>query len=878
VTRPGSKRRFRFSFRTREDVRSDIHDEFAFHLEMRTEALIDAGLDRASARAQALEEFGNRDAGAAGCARYDDGVERAGRLTRWLGEVRQDARVGLRLLARSPGFAVVAVLTLALGIGANAAIYSALDAVLLRPLPYPAPDRLVQVVEIQNEGLPNSVSGGAFLDWRAHQRQFDGLTLTDRVSLNVRGSFGPERLRGMMVTHEFFAVFGIRPFLGRAFLPEDDRPGGTNDVVILTEELWRSRFGGDASLLGRPVVLDEVPRTVVGIVPGGAWMFKDDQFLIPAVLDPVTPSGQRSPHWAVVFGRLKAEATVAQAETDLKDVKERLNAAYPAFKQRWSVGVRALQDQLAADTRPFLFILLGAAALVLLIACANVATLLLARAHTREQELALRAALGASGSRITRQVLTESVVLAAIGGAAGLLVAFWSVGVLQSLTADMLPRALAPRLDLRVLAVSLALTGFTGLLFGSLPAWRARRTHLNETLKNGGKNATVGGRHRTQRLLIVGEVALTVILLAGAGLLLRSLANVTSTDPGFEPDRVLAFDLSLPRATYRTSEQRLAFSRTLLTRIRALPGVDAAGAGVAIPFSGRGSGEYFRRTDRPRELVLGRLDFASDGYLDALGARLLAGRFFTPFDNRIDGPRVLVINQTAARTFFPDEEAVGRQINVAANTWTVVGVVANVADRRLDAAPRPFAYAPQVFDPSGLSVAVRTPLDPLALTSAIRGEIQRLDSGVPLDNVRALSDALGRSLDQRRLVLNLMAIFALTALLLASIGLYGVMAYSVASRRRELCIRMALGAMRRDVMRGVLGEGARLVVIGLVIGLAGALAATRPLTVQLYRVETYDPVVLAGTTIVLATVALIACWTPAHRATRLNPIAALRND
>ena len=489
----GVKRLFAFPFRRREDVRADVHDEFDFHLDMRTDELVRLGMLEDDARAQAVREFGNRAAGARVCAREGDRLERRRRIGQLADEMRQDALVALRLLGRSPGFTVVAVLTLAIGIGANSAIFSALDAVLLRPLPYVDADRMVQVVEIRENGGSNSVSGGAYLDWRTHQTQFAAMTLLNRVTYNLRGRGTPERLTGMEASHELLQVLALPPLLGRGFLPGDDRPGGRNDVVILTEELWRTRFGGDPSIVNTTIVLNEIPRTVIGVLPSGAWLFREDMFFVPAVLDPATDRVRRSPHWGVVFGRLKPDTTAARADAELKSIKLQLASDYPVWKQKWSVGVEPLTELVAGPVRPAVLMLLGAVSLVLLIACANVANLLLARSCHRQQEIAVRAALGASAGRIVRQVLTESVVLAVLGGIGGILVTYWGVDVLRRLTADIVPPALAPRLDARVLVFSALVTGATGLLFGILPALRARRPDLNDTLKNGGKSATAGG-------------------------------------------------------------------------------------------------------------------------------------------------------------------------------------------------------------------------------------------------------------------------------------------------------------------------------------------------------------------------------------------------
>ncbi len=879
----GVKRLFAFPFRRRDEIRTDISDEFRFHLDMRTDELMRDGLTEADARTQALREFGNLSAGADACARHDDRVERRRRFGQTAEELKQDAIIGLRLLGRSRGFAIVAILTLALGIGANTAIFSALDAVLLRPLSYQQPDRLVDVFETREDGGRNSVSGGAFLDWRQHQTKFTALTLISQLKYNLRGRGTPEQLNGIEASHEFLTVLGVAPLLGRGFVPEDDRPGGRNDVVMLTEELWRSKFGADPAIVNSTLILDERPHTVIGILPRGAWIFPSDTFIVPAVLTPGTPRAARAPHWATVFGRLKPEATLSQADAELKSIKQQLAAEYPSFKLKWGVTLRPLPELIAGNSRPPLLILLGAVALVLLIACANVANLLLARARQREQEIALRAALGATGMRIVRQVLTESLVLAMFGGAAGLAIAYAGMQVLQQLTTSMAPGAPLPEIDHRVLAFSVLLTVATGLLFGILPALRARRADLNDTLKNGGKNATAAGRHRTQGTLVIAEVALTVVLLIAAGLLLRSLANTASSDPGFDPSHALAFDLTLPDTTYGSAEKNLAFANELLSRLRTVPGVRTAGTGLAVPFRGGGFGEYFGPVGgSPRDQVLGRMDFISPGYLEALGTRLIAGRLLTDADNHLNGPHVAIISATTVRRFFPDGQAIGKQLNLAGSNWQIVGVIADKVDTRLDGAPQPFAYLPSSFTPTyfgtHFSVVVHASVPPLELVNSLRQTLEHLDAGVALADPRALDQAMTGSLTQRRIVLTLVGAFAAAALMLAAIGLYGLMAYSVVMRRREICIRMALGAIPRDVLRHVLGDGVRLVTIGLAIGVAVAFGISRLLASQLYEVSSHDPLVIASTVFAVAATTMIACYLPALRATAFNPIAALRND
>jgi predicted permease len=876
----GVRRLFAFSSRTRDEVRADIRDEFQFHLDMRTADLMREGLREADARAQAAREFGNRRSSAAAIARVDDRIEQRRRFSTVFAEMRQDALIALRVLGRSPGFAAVAVLTLALGIGANTAIFSALDAVLLRPLPYPEPDRLVQVYELLENGTRNNVAGGVFLDWKTHATQFDSLVILTPVTLNLRTSGTPERVRGVAASHELLRVLRVGPLLGRGFIEEDDRPGGRNDVVILTEELWRSRFGGDAAILGADIVLDDVPRRVVGILPRGAWLFQKAEFFIPLVLTPGSARAARAPHWGVVFGRLGPESTLERADAELKRIKQQLAKEYPAFKAKWSAGARGLSEFVVGTGRPPLLILLGAVSLVLLIACANVANLLLARAHQRQQEIALRAALGASGGRIVRQFLTESIVLASLGGAAGLALAFWSVRLLAFVTEQIAPGAPAPRLDGRVLAFSLALSAATGLVFGILPARRARKVDLNDTLKNGGQRGAAGGRQRTQSTLVVAEVALTVVLLVAAGLLMRSLANTVMSDPGFEPSRVLAFDVSLPPATYGASEKRMAFWNDLRARVAAISGVEHAGEGMAIPFAGGGFTEYFRLPGRTGEhdAALGRLNYVSPGYLEALGARLVAGRLITEADNVSKGPRVTVINQTAARSLFGNASPLEQTVTIASQRWKIVGVVGDIVDLQLDAATRAFAYVPQSLDARNYSMLVRTRLEPASLVNGIRSEIARLDPGVALANPRVLDDAMATSLTPRKTMLSLVGAFALTALALACIGLYGVMAYSVGTRRREICIRMALGAERREVIAHVLKDGIRLTIAGVLLGVAAALAIARLLTSELYQVSSDDPLVIAGTIASVAAVAMLACWMPAWRAARFDPISSLRGE
>lgn len=876
----GVKRLFQFATRTREDIAADIDDEVAFHMEMRVEDLRREGLSEDAARAQAAREFGDRARHATACAAIDLGAERQGRARRLIEDAVQDTRLGLRLLLRSPGFTAAAVLTLALGIGANTAIYSLLDAVLLRPLPLPEPDRIALIWETRPDGGNNSVSGGAFIDWRDNQTRFSAIVLSNPVAFNLRDDRGTERLSGMEVTHQFLQVLGVSARLGRGFLPQEDQPGGPNDVVMLTEEFWQSRYGGRADILGQTLVLDDVPRTVIGILPRGVWMIPEHTFFVPAALTPGSGRTERAGHWATVFGRLAPESTMQGANEELRAIKARLNPLYPSYKQPWGVFAQPVTEALGLLTRTPMLLLLGAVSLLLLIACANVANLVLARGQQREPELATRAALGAGRGRIVRQLITESLALASLGGLLGLGVAAVVLEVLRQVTADALPMMFNPELNPRVLAASVAITLVTGVLFGLVPAIRARRPAIATAINSGSRRATAGGQHRTQAALVVAQVALTVVLLAATGLLLRSLANTTRTDPGFDAERVLAFDLSLPKSSYDTDARRLAFVDALLERVRATPGVEQAGSAMGIPFSGGSTGEYFQRpgTGGDEGQTLGRLDFASAGFLEALGARLRNGRLLTEADMAGAGARVAVINETAARRYFGDANAVGQVLRIAAQEWRIIGVVADIVDRRLDGAHVPFAWVPMTYGADRRSFAVRTSGTPLALVEPLRRQLARLDAGVAMANPRALTNARTGSLTQRRVVLGLVATFALAALLLASVGIYGVMAYVVATRRREIGIRLALGAVPHTVVRHVVMDGFRPLIVGLAVGVTGALLTARFLASELYGVTANDPAVLTGTVLTLLATALLACWIPAWRATSSDPISSLRND
>jgi predicted permease len=854
----------------RDRFEAEMAEEMRAHLELEAAARRARGAAAADARREAALAFGHVES-------LKETVRDRG-AWRHVGRTWQDVRYAVRLLAKWPAFSVVVIGTIALAVGGTTAIFSAVDAALLRPLPYPESDRLVRIVELLDDGRRNSVSGGAFLDWRAHATRLESAVILGGVTANLRRGLGTaDRLAGAQVSHELLRVFGIAPILGRGFGPEDDKVGGTGDVVLLTESLWRSRFGGDAGIVGTSITLDERPRLVIGVVPDTASIERDVQFFIPVVLDPAD-RGQRTGHWAAVFARMTPGTTVAQLDAELKAVKQRLNPAYPAFKRTWGVEAIGLQAELAREARPLLLALGAAVSLVLLIACANIANLLLARSWLREREVALRAALGASSGRLARQLLTESAVMALIGGVAGVGLASLAVGVLSEAAIEFLPPALTPALDLRVAGFAASVSLLTGLLFGALPAWRARRPNLVDAMRRDGPTATAR-RPGGQAVLVVGQVALTVVLLVAAGLFARSLIRAVTTDPGFVPERVLAFDLSLPDVTYPDAASRLAFSRAVLERVRALPGVRAAGTAMGVPFAGGGFGEFLTTVPQPQrgDLHLGRVDYVSDGFFEALGARLRAGRFFTADDNRTDARPVAVVNRALVRQLFGEGDPVGRTVYFR-GPLEVVGVIDDVVDRRLDLSHAPRLYMVQARNPFTFSILVGTAGDPAALAPALRQTLRAVDAGVAAVNIRTLDDARARSMSDRRFAMWVVVLFAVAALTLASLGVYGVMADAVSARRRELCLRLALGARRGHLIRSVVASGLGLTAVGLVLGGLGAVAAGRWLQALLYEVRPSDPLVFAGALATIALVALAASCGPALRATRLDAIAALRES
>jgi putative ABC transport system permease protein len=794
----------------------------------------------------------------------------------------QDLRFGVRMLCKSPGFTLVAVLTLALGIGANTAIFSVINSVLIKSLPYPDAAQLVNVWEMRPDGGRNGVSGGAFKDWRAHSAKFAHLALIKDVRLNLTGTGAPEHVSGFQVSSEFLSALRVTPLLGRGFVAGEDAIGGNNRVIVLAHQLWQRRYGGDAGVIGQTISLNQIPYTVIGVLPPGALLQDETMFLIPFIIDvdSDTVKWVRGYHCCGVIGRVAPGVTVSEAQAELRDVKQRLAAEYPTFKKDWSISVVSLQEDLTGDIRPTLRVLLATVGLVLLIACANVSNLLLARGNARAREMAIRAALGAHSGRIMRQMLSESLLLAVIGCAAGLLLAAFGVKLLTNMVRGLVPQARHPELDLNVLMFSILVACGCGLLFGLLPAIRASKPDLNHVLKETERGASSGSRRRSQSFLVVSEFACALVLLVGAGLFLRSFVRLLETDPGFNTQRALAFDLSFSKAKYPKAEDQQRFLKELNERIAALPGVEAVGAATTLPLSNRGRGGSVSRADRPAPDSYGvRDDFVSGDYFSALGIKLLRGRLITETDNVPKAPRVLVIDAKVARDLYPGEDPIGKILTYDGKPWDVVGVVAPIRHAGLNSDPDSRIYGPRAhFSYPTAGMVIRSSLQPATLVERVRKSILEADPDQPIANVRTLEEAVHRSLARERTTLILLGLFAAVAISLACVGIYGVMSYAIGQRAREISIRLALGAQRREIVRLVLAGGMKPALAGIALGLAAAFALSRLVEKLLFEVKTHDPLVFIASVCLLGMAAAFSVYLPARRAARVDPMVALRSE
>ncbi len=793
-----------------------------------------------------------------------------------------DLRFALRQFLKTPGFVVVAVLTLALGIGANTAIFSIVNALLLQPLPYAEPDRLVQVYEIPNGGGFAISDGGVFLDWQSETTQLESIAAAHNVDKNVSGGTEPVRISGAEVSADYLRALRVQPLLGRGFVPQDDAPGGNRHVVILTYELWQSRFQGDPAVIDRTVQMDAESYTVIGVLPPRALPNPNFTFLTPATIRADAYKQVRNYNYVcAVIGRLKPGATAEQAAAELVAARKGINSQYPSFRQNWSVGVRSLQEALYGNSRPYALTLLAAVGAVLLIACANVANLFLAKASSRQGEIAIRGALGASSGRIVRQLITESMLLASAGGLAGILLGALAIHPLIRFANLTSVPTLSVRVDAAVLLFTLGATVLTGACFGLFPALTVARPDFHDCLKEGARGSGGRARRRLQSLLIVAETALTVVLLACSGLLLRSFYRAFSADPGFNRDRAIVFGLTQPASKAPTVQHRTRFIRDMLRSLAQVPGVAYAGEASSTPMNGRvGFGDFVSREELPatRNDYNAGFDGVDGDIFKALGIPLLRGRFFTEADNEENAPRVIIVNEALVRRLYPNEDPIGRLLHFKDAAYQIVGVVGSVRQFQLDVDPFGQVYLPSIRFPWSTMFVVRTHLPPLTLANDLRRAVQAVDPDQPLANLATLADSVEQSLQGRRTILALLLVFAGTALALACIGIYGVMAYSVSQRTREMGIRIALGAGAGQVLGLVLRDGLRLVLIGVGLGAAGGLGAGQLLSSQLYHVTGQDPLTFILVAAVLVAVALLACWLPARRATRVNPVTALRAE
>jgi putative ABC transport system permease protein len=844
-----------------------LDDEIESHLQLNVDDNLRLGMKFEEARRQAMIKLGGIES-----------MKEAYREQRGLPRIEtfwQDIRFGARQLRKNPGFTSAAVLTLALGIGATTAIFSLINAVLLEPLPYEQSGQLVNLWEMRPDGKSGDVSPGAFMDWREYGVSFEGVSSVRDAAANLTGIGQPERVNGLRVSVNFLSILHERLQVGRGFLPEEESVEGGEKVVVLSYGLWQRRFGGDTNLVGSLIQLDGESYVVTGVLRANALATEPQaDFLIP--------SGWRRHYGANnlrVIARLKSGVTSEHARVELAALKQRMHQNYPEYKEKWSVTVTPMHEEVIGEVKPTLLILLGAVGCVLLVVCANVANLLLSRAVVRQREMAVRAALGASRWRTIRQVLTESVLLAALGGTLGVLIAYGGVHTLLAWSEGPVHHLAEAHVNARMLGFALCIALGTGLCFGVFPAFQISSFRLDPVLRESGRGLVAGSRGRLQSALIIGEIGLALMLLTGAGLLVRSFTKLMSVSPGFVAQSALAMDISMPDTKYPEPGIQTTFAQRMVDRISAIPGVESAGFAWNRPMQGfeldERSMRVVGRQNQPERGYSVKYEGVVGDYFRALGIPFLKGRTFLRSDNSTNAPPVVVCSEALARRIFQEDDPIGRfvQFDDDAKQFEIVGMVGDVKLTRITDDRTDKIYFPQGGNGS---LIVRTRAAPLPMVGQIRQAVLEVDGDQPVSNVRTLKQDITRSVETRQQTLTLLSLFAAVSLGLAALGLYGVLAHGVALRRQEIGIRVALGAQRKDILRLILQNGMKLTLVGVGLGLIGAFALTRFLRNQLYQVAATDPGTFAAVALLLGLVAFLACVIPARRAAKVDPMVALR--
>ena len=867
--------RLRSLFR-RGQVEAELNEELRYHLERQIEVNTAAGMSVEEARYAALRAMHGLDQRKEEC--------RDMRRVRLIEDLWRDFRFSLRSLLKRPGFTAIALLALALGIGANTAIFSLVNAVILQPLPYRDPDRLISVYGTRNRSTQGSVGPTDFLDYRSQNKTFEQFAASGSMMLpmNLTGSGEPERLNASIITGNYFDTFGVRPALGRGFSLENEKTG-QDHVTVLSHAFWQTRFGGDPNIVNKTINLDGKAYEVLGVMPAEVVLPQPAQLWVPINFDADPEMKMRNARFLRGIGRLKEGVTLDQAQTDTDLIAAQLEQQYPDSNTGWSLRLIPLREILVGGSRTMLFILFGAVGFVLLIACANVANLLLVRAAARQKEIAMRTALGASRLRIIRQMITESLLLAIFGGALGALLAVAGVKLLVSLGEDNIPRTANVKIDATVLAFTLLISLATGLLFGLAPAIRTMKENLVDALKDGirgGSEAML--KNRTRSLLVVFESAIAVMLLIAAGLLIRSLVALQNVDPGFDPNNVLTLRVDLPRQKYNTPEKASNFFEQLETRVAGLPGVEAVGLITDLPLSGEARDMPYRVEGRPATSDIAFVDFrrVNKNYFSAMRIPLRRGRNFTEQEVR-QSDKAIVVSQAFVDSVFPNEEALGKRLiiwsGIRNEPYEIIGIVGDTRYQSLQGEPSATMYVP-TRELLFVNLVIRTQGDPLSLVGGVRKEVNALDPDQPIAAIRPMTEWVAMSAAGARYRTTLLGLFALLAMILAATGIYGVMSYSVAQRTQEIGVRMALGARPLDVLKLVVRQGMMLALIGVVVGLAGALALTRVMSSLLFGVTERDPITFVAVAALLIVVAFISCFVPAHRATKVDPLVALRYE